>query len=321
MTRRSLLSRLVDNRVTRPAFNPAMRLLAGSAATRGLINWLHNRLSYAQRERFFWSFASAYRGADTSRFRKATWVADFGGTQIPVALKPDRLWERWGIALGLLGHDAPVKETYANIVGSGLKPDRFVDIGANNGTHSLLLAAAGVSVTAFEPNPVCGGIARELFEDAGVVVDWRGEALGREPGSFTLAYPDGDTSLGHVVPLGADVAEGLTKTEVDQRRLDDCEFAGERVLVKIDVEGCELDVLEGARRFICERRPLVVFESNAGDLSRVRLHAFFDEADYDVFDLPWGAPQSGKALAAEAFAGSQKGNFLAAPRGGPRAAS
>ena len=48
-----------------------------------------------------------------------------------------------------------MKKTYAAIVSSSRKPDLFLDVGANYGTHSLLFLAHGIRTWSFEPNARC----------------------------------------------------------------------------------------------------------------------------------------------------------------------
>jgi len=52
--------------------------------------------------------------------------------------------------------------------------------------------------------------------------------------------------------------------------------------IKIDVEGAEMDVLNGAERVLCEARPVVLVE--VSDASRTQVVELFDRFDYDVFD-------------------------------------
>jgi hypothetical protein len=70
------------------------------------------------------------------------WRLRFAGTQIVLPLRRESFWLDWGFALGVLGHDAEVKRTYEMLLLSD-RPDLFIDIGANYGTHSMLMAAAG----------------------------------------------------------------------------------------------------------------------------------------------------------------------------------
>jgi hypothetical protein len=58
-------------------------------------------------------------------------------------------------------------------------------------------------------------------------------------------------------------------------------------LIKIDVEGAELDVLRGARQTITRYRPALIIEHDTGPAAvygatPAMLHEFLDEAGYDV---------------------------------------
>jgi hypothetical protein len=65
-------------------------------------------------------------------------------------------------------------------------------------------------------------------------------------------------------------------------RLDMLEF--ERIdLIKIDVEGMELDVLEGARASIDRYHPILTIETIKTDFDR--LTKLLTELDYQVFQL------------------------------------
>lgn len=135
-----------------------------------------------------------------------------------------------------------------------------VDVGAHIGTHTLTMSRlVGPSgrVYAFEP---VKKIYRELcrnLELNGItnVVPLR-FALGKGPASVIEMNPihpgeEGGTSVGH----GGD--------QVELRTLDS--FGFEQVsLIKIDVEGFELPVLDGAEETIRRNRPVLVAEILGG---------------------------------------------------------
>src|SRR5215468_9620529 len=141
----------------------------------------------------------------------------------------------------------------------------FVDVGANIGFHALYVAHScpGTKVVCFEPNPfVRAELARNVAFDGVAGVEIRPFALGERPGSADFhaqtarAYNRGASSL----LRNPNVGSRYQKLPVEVRVLDD-ELAGRRVdLLKIDTEGCEAAVLRGARKTICEHRPIVVFE-------------------------------------------------------------
>jgi hypothetical protein len=104
----------------------------------------------------------------------------------------------------------------------------------------------------------------------------------------------------HVVPL---------------RPLDDYinHRVGKRLLIKIDVEGLELEVLRGALRILTEIRPDVIFESN-DPTSRLQLYDLLMSHNYSVYTLPWrGTDTHSLPITPEIFLQSKATNFLARP--------
>jgi hypothetical protein len=117
------------------------------------------------------------------------------------------------------------------------------DVGSNNGYYALALTRlTGVGAVAFEFAP--DGLARIRRNLA------RNGALG-ERVRLVEAY------VTNVVDPGqrADTLDHLA-----------ARLATVPGLLKIDVEGAELDVLRGAERLLAERRPHVVVETHAPDV-------------------------------------------------------
>lgn len=154
-----------------------------------------------------------------------------------------------------------------------LRGGDFVDVGAHIGMYSLV-AAAGTSgrVLALEPNPA----AREqlvanvrLNGLANVIVV--GKAAAAAPGRAQLHVPaTPDPSFSSLEP--GRFAEGAP-VEVEVTTVDDeVEVHGLRpTLVKIDVEGRELDVVAGMARTLAAHRPTLlveVGEESARELQR-----------------------------------------------------
>ena len=143
-----------------------------------------------------------------------------------------------------------------------------VDVGANIGTHTVCFAqSVGPSgrVLAFEPQGVlhqvlcgnaalnnCGNVTAEhkaLGAHAGtVVVPWLDYAREGNFGALEL----GAWTQGETVPLAT----------LDSYALPACH------LIKIDVEGMERDVLEGARTTISRHQPLLYVENNKPERSK-----------------------------------------------------
>jgi FkbM family methyltransferase len=218
-----------------------------------------------------------------------------------------------------------------------LKPGATaIDVGANVGWHTLLMAArAGPAgrVYAFEPNDstrrrlVSGVEANDLTQ---VTVDRRGVADRVGASGFQappaghvwdgtgrlIGEPAQDRREGQERQDGQEPRDGQT-TAIECTTLD--AFVAERHIdrlgfVKIDVEGWELSVLRGARHVLSALRPVVVFEYDPAYVSRSGGAAddvtrCWSDAEYDLFALD---PRRPPALVARL--GDRSGNFLALPR-------
>jgi FkbM family methyltransferase len=150
-----------------------------------------------------------------------------------------------------------------------LRPgDVFVDIGANLGLHTLAAARTLQGrgrVVAFEPSPethrlLQAGIWLNGFSS---MVDVHQAAVSSHAGrqAFHLGATSGHSSL---LPLDPQPGHRASSVDVTVVRLDEVLPAGTAVnLIKIDVEGAELDVLAGARSVI-EANPSVALIAEYG---------------------------------------------------------
>jgi FkbM family methyltransferase len=137
-----------------------------------------------------------------------------------------------------------------------------IDVGANVGALSLVCArAVGPTgkVHAFEPEPLFAGLLCEAFDLNGTPwVEVHRKAVGRENGQATFhVSPIGGHSS--MYPLPEAEAEQQADIQVEVGRLDDIFASGSRIdLVKMDVEGAELDVLSGMHRLIGDNPDLAI---------------------------------------------------------------
>jgi FkbM family methyltransferase len=157
--------------------------------------------------------------------------------------------------------------------------DCFIDVGANIGYLTLLgarLVRPTGSVIAFEPLP-SARMALErnvaLNDAAHVVV--RGDAVCDRTGTATLNIgPDHHTSISSLLP----VPQHRDEAAVSCVRLDDVVSARRVRLIKIDVEGAEHLVVEGASRTLDTHAPDLIVELNGpevGDALRRRGYSAF----------------------------------------------
>jgi FkbM family methyltransferase len=151
--------------------------------------------------------------------------------------------------------DVPEPGTVA-LVERLLQPgDSFLDVGANVGIYSLIAArrvGPDGRVIAVEPMPSSARALRTTLAVNGVsaIVQAHECALGAADGTATIHA--GATS-GHSSLLGPLVDRGES-FEIAVRRGDDLLGEVRPTLIKIDVEGWELEVLDGLRGFLGKHR-------------------------------------------------------------------
>lgn len=164
--------------------------------------------------------------------------------------------------------------------------DMVLDIGANRG-HFMLLAASLVGQTgmvhAFEPNPKEAKRLDELISINGLDnCRIHQLALGVEPSTMNLRILDEKSGLATLADLGDSSEQRVTEMlEVRVERGDDL-LAGELaepLLVKIDVEGFEVNVLRGLEASLGQVKPLVILEVEPDWLERA------GSSSQEIFDL------------------------------------
>jgi FkbM family methyltransferase len=124
----------------------------------------------------------------------------------------------------------------------------FVDVGAMVGGYSVRAAAKGMTVFSFEPNPRNLKLLNQNAAVNNVSLNIEPFALGAYNGNVRLTLNDG---LSRITSEGG--------VEVDMRTLDSLGLKSLN-LVKIDVEGYELEVLRGARETLNRFHPSLVVE-------------------------------------------------------------
>lgn len=194
-----------------------------------------------------------------------------------------------------------------------------IDVGANVGDVLAALvevAPAGRHV-AFEPVPALAAALRRRFPR----VDVRDVALSDREGDVEFAVVrDQPSRSGLRAPAGS--SGGVDLVSVRMRRLDDALPDGlEPRFLKIDVEGAERQVLEGAAETIRAHRPVIALEFDPAWAARygtraADLHALLDaEMGYAIRDMDGRGPFDERAfLAVTAPGPGRRWNFFARPR-------
>lgn len=153
----------------------------------------------------------------------------------------------------------------------------ILDVGANIGNHTVYFAGeAGCQVIPFECNPRMVENLRSTIHlnnlSSKVDLSQLGKAVSSFIGTIPFQFVRDDYSF---VTTGA--GDGLTPTpclNLDSLELRDC------ALLKIDVDGGEMGVLEGARDVLARLRPVVAVE--VMNFNTRRVLTLFDAYGYDI---------------------------------------
>jgi FkbM family methyltransferase len=156
--------------------------------------------------------------------------------------------------------------------------DFVLDVGANIGNHSLFLAVVGkCRVTAFEPNDaLCGSLLKSI--ELNMLTDRvniRAVALGKVKGVGCFGRALSENAGAQSVKVEEDGIQVVP--------LDSIQFPQPIKAIKIDVEGMELDVLEGGIRHIQTDRP-IIYVSCQTETDFRGIHDWFSEINYEYWD-------------------------------------
>ena len=172
------------------------------------------------------------------------------------------------------------KALLANLIRAG---DTVVDVGANIGSHTLFFArqvGGDGRVYSFEAQRflfqiLCANVALNSLRNVWCVP----AALGNKQGRVDVPIPDygrANNYGGYSLDF-ATYKESGYMLQLDDVPLESCQ------LIKIDVEGMELEVLQGARKTIATFCPVLYMENNRPDKGEALLDFVISELAYQVF--------------------------------------
>jgi FkbM family methyltransferase len=190
---------------------------------------------------------------------------------IKIAIKA----KKRGIENTLLRHSFELLSKY--------KPEsnlNIYDVGANYGFLSMVWAKALESNQAklysFEPSPTVSEVTHKSFSMNKLNIKLFKKAVGNMNGNIDLY--DGLSSS------NVSTHEGSKKVRVEITSLDQFTFT-EKInkvdLIKIDVDGIEYDILQGAKEIILNYKPILIVETN----NDIRIIEFIKSIDYIILDM------------------------------------
>jgi FkbM family methyltransferase len=138
--------------------------------------------------------------------------------------------------------------------------DRAIDVGGNRGVYTYRLWKLGAKVEVFEPNPVCHEVL-SAWAAGKPTVHLHSVALSSAEGSANLHIPIDESGVEHDASASIENI-GFPQSRdqlVPLRTLDSYEFEDVR-LIKIDVEGHEYAVIEGAAATLASSQPALLIE-------------------------------------------------------------
>jgi FkbM family methyltransferase len=190
-----------------------------------------------------------------------------------------------------------------------------IDVGSHAGEvlKELVRVAARGRHIAYEPLPALASDLRAAFPQ----VDVRTKALANTHGQRAFTHVAGNPGWSGFLQRPTPNAEGFEQLTVEVERLDDALPDGFRpVFIKVDVEGAELEVLQGALETLKAYRPVVAFEHGLGSADHYGTEPadvyslLVDNARLRVYDLAGDGPYS-LADFRRAFAEGLRVNFVA----------
>lgn len=157
-----------------------------------------------------------------------------------------------------------------------------LDVGSNFGYLSLVWANSvcqNGTVHAFESNPeVCDALMKSVVENKlrqNVCVN--SDAVGNENGMVKMYFTDTYSNIKNLYDTNKHSLVNMVSldTYMDSLKLTGCD------LIKIDVDGSELDVLEGGIRLLNKFKPIFVVETN----NEIQVVNFFLKNNYKVLNM------------------------------------
>ena len=207
------------------------------------------------------------------------------GPRLYIRHRARRAWRK-----ARYGHEGELK-----LLASIVPRDRVaIDVGANRGNYTFFLSKLARKTVAYEPSPP---LARFLREARLPGVDVREVGVSDLSGTLTYCVPLNlhsrpQYNIGYLGSGLPDDTPGI-ELPVQVVRLDE-EKLGQVGFIKIDVEGHEFQVIEGAQELLRRCRPNLLVEilEGRGDRQQItqnRTVCLLDRLGYEIYVFARGA--------------------------------
>jgi len=173
----------------------------------------------------------------------------------------------------------------------GLSPNHIIDIGANRGDWSrkALKVFPNAKVTSFEPQRSLSPYHADLAANPSVKIEYAG--VGKVDGEATFTIHDRDDSSSFSYSEEQAQEKGYEQQEIRIHCLDtylETASFGRPSIIKIDAEGLDLEVLEGAKRTLKETDVVLVEAAVANPLYQntvLKVMQIMDDFNFTLFDI------------------------------------
>jgi FkbM family methyltransferase len=169
-----------------------------------------------------------------------------------------------------------------------------LDIGANVGLKTLLVADRVQHAVLFEPNPIAAERAKENLRLNHLGFQVVAQALSDTVGNVQFEHAEGVSSCNRTVDGFTTLRPSITvpRTTFDQFLSESRQNLPPVCAVKIDVEGHENSVLRGMKAFLKSRRPKLVMFEYLQRTDIVETLRIFRDVGYSVLELSPTGPHA-----------------------------
>ena len=152
---------------------------------------------------------------------------------------------------------------FMKLLNVNFKDLTFVDIGANIGNHSIYFSSIVKYVHAFEVNPLVFNLLKLNAELRRNITPYN-VALGADHSSSKLFIDKSNLGASFIqskLPIKSNNEDYMKPINVEIKPFDEyLELCGKIGIIKLDVEGMEYEVLQGAKKTIKKYAPIILFE-------------------------------------------------------------